>query len=92
MAQYPGEIHHQSVMRQRSRPVVQHMNAGMSVVEACEAVGTLPITFTWDFGEGCTATGEVVTHTFTRPGDHTVTVTAVNPCPSQTMPLNHEKS
>ncbi len=38
--------------------------------------GTLPITGrSWQFGDGQTAQGESVSHTYTEPGDYTVTLT-----------------
>jgi len=36
------------------------------------------ITYTWSFGDGITATGQVVTHTYATPGDYTAVVTAAN--------------
>ena len=34
---------------------------------------------TWDFGDGKTATGDVVTHTYTKPGNFTVSMSATVP-------------
>jgi PKD repeat protein len=34
---------------------------------------------TWDFGDGKTATGDVVTHTYTKPGNYTVSMSATVP-------------
>ncbi len=45
--------------------------------------GTLPIVYTWDFGDGATAMGAVVTHTFTPATammPYQVTLTATNAC------------
>jgi PKD repeat protein len=50
------------------------------VTFTASVTGTQPITLTWDFGDELTATGEVVTHTFTQPGTYTVTLTAENAC------------
>jgi hypothetical protein len=36
------------------------------------------VSYTWDFGDGNTATGPVVTHVYDAVGTYTVTVTAVN--------------
>lgn len=36
------------------------------------------VRFTWDFGDGGTAQGQMVTHTYTQPGVYQVTVTAAN--------------
>ncbi len=49
---------------------------------------TPPITYTWDLGDGAIATGEVVTHTYARPGLYTVTLTAVN-CATATVTAVH---
>lgn len=46
--------------------------------------------YTWDFGDGTTATGERVNHTF-APGNYTVTLTATDPYgnnASTSIPLN----
>ena len=45
--------------------------------------GTLPIVYTWDFGNGGTAVGGVVTYTFsveTAILPYTVVMTATNAC------------
>ena len=34
--------------------------------------------FTWDFGDGGTAQGEEVTHSYTQPGIYAVKLTAAN--------------
>jgi hypothetical protein len=36
------------------------------------------ISYTWDFGDGDTGTGQTASHAFTTPGVHTVSVTATN--------------
>lgn len=43
-----------------------------------EVSGTQPITYTWSFGDGATAQGATVTHTFTLPASYTVRLTATN--------------
>jgi hypothetical protein len=42
--------------------------------------GGLPVTFTWDFGDGITATGQTASHLFAASGVYTVTLTATNSC------------
>lgn len=41
-------------------------------------VATQPVTFTWNWGDGTTATGSVASRSFSRAGDYTVTFTAQN--------------
>jgi hypothetical protein len=38
----------------------------------------LPITYTWDFGDGTFGAGQVVTHTYSVSGTHTVSLQAAN--------------
>jgi hypothetical protein len=47
-----------------------------------------PLTYSWDFGDGATATGDPVTHTFAGPGTYHVTVTAHEPM--QTATATHD--
>jgi hypothetical protein len=42
--------------------------------------GVAPVSFSWDFGDGSGGSGEQVTHTYTAPGVHVVTLTADNSC------------
>jgi subtilisin family serine protease len=44
------------------------------------ATGTLPISYAWDFGDGSTAEGEVVTHSFIMAGMYIVSLSAENAC------------
>jgi PKD repeat protein len=39
-----------------------------------------PITGSWDFGDGGTGSGSVVSHTFTAAGTYTVTLTVTDVC------------
>jgi PKD repeat protein len=50
-------------------------------------MASLPITYTWDFGDGNVGSGQVVTHTYelSSTTSYTVTMTASNACPSQSM-------
>jgi len=43
-----------------------------------EGVSCISCTFSWDFGDGSTATGQVVTHTFTQVGDYSVALTVTD--------------
>jgi hypothetical protein len=52
---------------------------GDSVTMSAQASDALsPVTLTWDFGDGSQATGASVRHTYGIPGDHVVTVRAVD--------------
>ncbi len=42
------------------------------------ADATQPVNYRWDFGDGSTATGMSVTHSWSTPGTYTVSVTAEN--------------
>jgi uncharacterized repeat protein (TIGR01451 family) len=61
--------------------------SGQSVLfTASVATGTLPVTYTWDFGDSGTGNGSPVNHTFPAVAAataYTVTLTANNACPSQ---------
>jgi hypothetical protein len=52
--------------------------AGRDVSFSARAHGESPVTVTWDFGDGATATGTDVQHAFTHPGSFTVKVTATD--------------
>jgi PKD repeat protein len=44
------------------------------------AAGTPPFTWSWDFGDGGTATGQNVSHTYVETGCYTATLTVANTC------------
>ncbi len=46
------------------------------------AQGTLPITYSWTFGDGATASGQTVQHAFSEKGIFSVSMTASNLCSS----------
>lgn len=54
--------------------------AGQAVTFTATATdpGNLPLTFSWDFGDGTTGSGPTATHTYTRGGAFTVSVRATN--------------
>lgn len=45
---------------------------------AATTAGTEPVTYSWNFGDGSTATGALVSHIYNTAGSHTATVTATN--------------
>jgi PKD repeat protein len=52
------------------------------VTFSASANGSLPISYTWDFGDGFTAEGEVAVHAFNIAGINMVRLQAQNPCTS----------
>jgi PKD repeat protein len=44
------------------------------------AIGTMPIDFLWDFGDGITTTGEIVTYAYEDAGTYLVVLSATNTC------------
>ena len=59
-------------------PVSPFMKEPVTFVATAQ--GTEPIEYTWDFGNGTTATGQTVTHSWLWPKTYTVTLTATNEC------------
>ena len=53
---------------------------GQSVTFTGTATGTLPLTFTWAFGDEGMGSGAIVQHTYAAPGDYTATLTVTNEC------------
>jgi carboxypeptidase T len=58
---------------------------GQAVAFTGTASGTLPISYTWDFGDDQGGSGVSVTHTYTAGGDYTVVMTASNGCGAQAV-------
>ncbi len=59
-------------------PLTPRAGQGVTFTASATDPGNLPITFSWDFGDGATGTGPTTTHTYTRGGAFTVTVRATN--------------
>ncbi|MBI4916793.1 MAG: PKD domain-containing protein [Acidobacteria bacterium] len=57
---------------------------------ASVAAGSPPITYGWDFGDGQTGTGQVVTHTFAGPGTYNVVLTVTNCDGASTANVAHQ--
>ena len=49
-----------------------------SAVAQDDANPNLPITYTWDFGDGSSGVGANVTHTYSTPGPFTISLTVTN--------------
>jgi PKD repeat protein len=58
---------------------------GGEVTFTGSALGSLPIVFDWDFGDGEIASGQVVTHTYASTGGFSVQLTAANACGLETV-------
>jgi PKD repeat protein len=53
---------------------------GAEVSFTGSAAGTTPIIFTWEWGDGYTATGPTAQHVYAFAGTYTATLRATNPC------------
>lgn len=53
---------------------------GQTVAFTATAAGSSPITYTWSADDGWSATGATASHPFATRGNHTVWLTATNPC------------
>ncbi len=56
------------------------MEVGQVITFSTSAMGTLPINYIWDFADGTSATGELVTHTYTAAGNYQIGIRATNAC------------
>jgi len=54
--------------------------AGQAVVLQGFALGTPPLTYTWNLGDGNAAAGITTTHVYMAAGSYTVTLTVDNAC------------
>ncbi|QXD13995.1 PKD domain-containing protein [Rhodocaloribacter litoris] len=57
---------------------LQTNQAGTFTATINEAEAKKPITTTWNFGDNTTAEGTTATHSYSQPGNYTVTFTATN--------------
>jgi PKD repeat protein len=58
---------------------------GETVVFTGTAESNRPLTYTWDFGDGGTGSGAVVTHTYAADGDYLVELEAANVCGAEVV-------
>ncbi|MBN2549094.1 MAG: M28 family peptidase [Anaerolineales bacterium] len=58
---------------------------GETVTFTASADGTQPLEYIWDFGDGSSGSGLVVTHSYATTGSYTVRLTVQNSCSSQDM-------
>jgi hypothetical protein len=56
------------------------IHAGDVITFTATASGTLPIHYSWDFGDGQMGTGATVTHTYAEPGIYDMWPSASNSC------------
>ena len=59
---------------------VDYIVTGLQVAFDAAVTGTLPLTYSWDFGDGAVANIEDPTHIYTVGGCYTVTLVADNAC------------
>ncbi|MHC1706391.1 MAG: PKD domain-containing protein [Bacteroidales bacterium] len=56
-----------------------YTNNGLTATfDAWSFGGTAPYAYTWDLGDGTTATGSAPVHTYAAPGNYTVTLTSID--------------
>ena len=58
---------------------------GQVVTFSATATGSLPITFTWDLGDGTGIGGAIVTQTYEAEGEYQVMLTATNACDQEVV-------
>ncbi len=58
---------------------------GQVVTFTAEATGTLPLTFTWNLGDGAIGSGATVSHVYTAASNYRVTLVAANPCSQEVV-------
>lgn len=56
------------------------LQPGQTLTFTGTAQGTGPLTYEWAFGDGGTATGQTVTHSYVTAGQYTVVMTVTGPC------------
>ncbi|MFA0833937.1 MAG: PKD domain-containing protein [Methanobacterium formicicum] len=57
-------------------------------VQFTDTSSNYPTSWIWDFGDSTTSTEQNPTHTYTKPGNYTVTLTAINAAGNSTKTLN----
>lgn len=62
--------------------------AGETITFTAQASGTAPILYGWDFDDGTSGMGSVITHSYAAGGDYSVTLTAAN-CGGATEVVTH---
>jgi len=72
----------QSAVAANPNPATVNQNVTFSVAATDPA--SLPLTYTWNFGDGSTGAGASVVHAYTAPGIYTATVTVTNGVSSTT--------
>ena len=67
-----------SVHRVEFSMVAGTVRVNQVVTFTASAQGTMPLVYSWDFGDGQVGTGPIVTHTYTQAGQFPVTLTVTN--------------
>lgn len=57
---------------------VERVEVGSACTFRAQIAGGTGVSYTWEFGDGQSASGRVVRHTFSAPGDYMVSVRAAN--------------